>query len=251
MWEEILQAALPVIGGLFGHHNSNKAASQGTNAILGADQQAIDYLKQMYGQAAAGFSPYQSAGTGALADQQKFLGGDWSGFENSPSYKYALDQGLNAIDSRAAARGGLFGGGNTRDAINYGEGLALQNSNDYYNKLTGLSNQGLSATGSVGNLYSSLGNNVADIMGSMGQARASGYQQTANNNNNLIGGLTSIAGNLLGGLGNNSTSAAPDFNWSLPNNSSYGSGYGNTWGTGNGLASAGYGNNWLVGPGGG
>lgn len=43
-----------------------------------------------------------------------------------PSYAFQQQQGINAIDSSAAARGGLLSSGHTKDILDYSQGLASQ-----------------------------------------------------------------------------------------------------------------------------
>src|SRR5690348_10984822 len=49
-------------------------------------------------------------------------------FQGSPGFKFQMDQGINAIDNSAAAKG--FTGNTLKDLMTYGQGLANQ---DYYN----------------------------------------------------------------------------------------------------------------------
>ncbi len=54
--------------------------------------------------------------------------------EAQPGYQFARDQGLQAIDRSAAAKGTLLTGGNLKDLAGYAGGVASQNYNSLYNQ---------------------------------------------------------------------------------------------------------------------
>ncbi len=58
-----------------------------------------------------------------------------SAFQQNPGYQFALNQGLDALDRRAASRGMLNSGNTTADTLNYANGLASQNWQQYINNL--------------------------------------------------------------------------------------------------------------------
>ncbi len=98
------------------------------------------------------------------------------GFEETPGYQFRLDQGTNALERMAAARGLRMGSPTLKAAQRYGEGLASDEYNNYMNRLAGLSGTGQTATSQ----QISSGQNFANAFGNTamqaGQARASGYQ---------------------------------------------------------------------------
>lgn len=58
-------------------------------------------------------------------------------FTKDPGYQFTLGQGLQAIDRRKAAQGGLLTGGTDKARANYATGLANQTFNDFYNRSAG------------------------------------------------------------------------------------------------------------------
>ena len=188
-------AVAAAVVGAYSASQSNSAARRGADAQADASQAAIDEQRRQFDLSRADMAPWMQAGTDALGKQSAFLNGDWSGFMNSPDYKYALQQGLDTIDHRAAANGSLFGGGNTRDAIRFGSGLATQNADNYWAKLAGLSNTGNSTAGNLATLGANMATNIGNQYGNAANARASAYGQVANNNSQLAAGV--------GGLFNN------------------------------------------------
>lgn len=148
--------------------------------------------------------------------------------QNDPGYEFRLQQGANALQNSAAARGGLLSGG-TAKAINdyaqnsasneYGNvyNRALQNyqtnyntfSNDQaneFNRLSALSGTGQTTAGQLSSAGINAANTNANIgltsagqigqqLNNAGAANASGYVGGAN----AIGGAISGAANSVGG----------------------------------------------------
>jgi hypothetical protein len=181
-----------VAGAVIGAVASNNASNKAADAQKSASNASIAEQRREYDLTRQDQMPWLQAGGLALGRQQNFLNGDWSGFENSPDYKYALSQGLDSIDHRAAARGGLFGGGNTRDAMQFASGLATQNANSYYSKLAGLSQTGSNTAQNLGQLGMGMANSIGNAYTNAGNARASAYQQQGQNWAGLAQGLGNL-----------------------------------------------------------
>ena len=127
-------------------------------------------------------------------------------FQADPGYQFRMQQGQQALERSAAARGGLLSGRAGKDMTNYAQGAASQEYGNVYNRKfnefqTNRSNQlnplqslaGMSQTASgamsnaAGNYGSNVGNNltntanqVGNNMMGAGNARASGYVGSAN-----------------------------------------------------------------------
>ena len=76
----------------------------------------IGAINGFYNDAKGYMQPYMQTGTMANTGIQSLLGGDYSGFYNSPDFKAAMQAGGDMLDNSAASRGGLFGGGDDKDA---------------------------------------------------------------------------------------------------------------------------------------
>lgn len=133
-------------------------------------------------------------------------------FQTSPGYQFAMDQGLNAIDRRAASRG-MLGSGNTNiDTLKFATGLGNQEWGNYLNRLQGLSGQGFNAAGATGNLYQGLGTGLNNSYANQGQQAYN--MQTGIGNANAgaevakANAETAASGNLWGGLLGAATAAA-------------------------------------------
>jgi hypothetical protein len=220
-------AAATVVGGYL----TSKAAKSGAQAQTSANNAAIGEQQREFDQTQQNLAPYLGAGSNALNLQQQYLSGNTSGFDQSPDYQFAVQQGTKALDAGAASKGNLWGGGADADRISLGQGLATQYANNYWNKLTGVANQGLGAATSLGSLGQSNANNIGNLMQGSGQANASGTVGSANawqdvlsqlgtlygtNSTKPVGGTVSSysLGNNLGSYWTNPNYASPGGNGS-------------------------------------
>lgn len=146
-----------------GGESSYALPALGVANSLYSNYEAQKKLKSATDAANSQLNPYLQAGAGATGKLSDFLGLN-GGSANasdiiaaSPQYKFAQQQGEQALERSQAARGGLFSGGAGKELANYTNGLATQASNDYYNKLAGVSGQGLGAAGQYGNNTTAMG----------------------------------------------------------------------------------------------
>lgn len=186
-------AVAVAVVGAYSANQQKKGAQGAANAAAKGEQASIAEQRRQFDLTRQDMAPFLDFGKSAIPLQQAFLAGDFSGFEKSPDYLFAKQQGLDAIDHRAAARGGLFGGGNTRDAVRFASGLATQNADNHWNKLAGISGQGQTAAQNLGVFGQNAANNIGNSYARMGELRGSSYQQAANANSQLAG--------MLGGMG--------------------------------------------------
>jgi hypothetical protein len=127
------------------------------------------------------------AGQSALGQMQALNSGDFSSFKQSPDYQFAFNQGLQGLDRSAAARGSLYSGGHSADLMKFGEGLASQNYNTFYNRLQSMANQGQTTASGLGQIGQQYANNVGQIGMNNANNMASSYQQSANANSQMAG----------------------------------------------------------------
>lgn len=200
-----------VVGGVAQNNAADKAADaaqQGSSAEIAERRRQFDLSRQDY-------KPFMDAGVGALGRQEAFLGGDMSGFENSPDYKYAYDQMIKSNDSSAAAGGRLFSGGYGLELAQNVGGLASQNANSYWSKLAGQAGQGFNATSGLAGLGAGMANANANSIGNAANARGSMYQQQGANNAGMWG---AIGGGLNQGYQQNSARNGGGSGWYFGNN---------------------------------
>jgi hypothetical protein len=188
-----LGGALGLAGGAVGGITSLIAGNQQRNAATKAAQQGNQILTDANNTARSDLAPYRTAGTTALSkltstvtNPQQFTMAD---FYNDPAYQFTLNQGNQAIERSAAARGGLLSGAAGKAIGQYTTNLANQTYGDAYNRylqtrqqgyneLSGVAGLGLNATNStvnagVGTAGQQAGNLVNAITGA-GNATAAG-----------------------------------------------------------------------------
>lgn len=183
--------------GLLGAGASMWGASKAANAQKDAadkaaavQREAMAYQKENYDKASGNLSPFIQTGQGANSLLASFYGlngqaplneGALQSFYNSPDYKFALKGGSEALDNSAAAKGGVLGGNQIRAQTEYGQGLATQNLQNYFQRLSGMSGQGIQAGGILGQIGTGTGaqvgasaNNIGNSTMAAGTAEASG-----------------------------------------------------------------------------
>jgi type II secretory pathway pseudopilin PulG len=171
-----------------------EAANQAAAVQAKGQADALAFQKDVYGNQKQNFedtkgylSPYVNNGGNAsnlLAEAYGLSGKTALGqnslqaFQNSPDYQWALKGGSEALDNSAAAKGGALGGNQIRAQTEYGQGLATQNLQNYFQRLSGMAGQGIQAGGMLGQIGSTLGNGLvganaaANITGSNNQAQS-------------------------------------------------------------------------------
>lgn len=123
-------------------------------------------------------------------------------FQADPGYQFRLNQGQQALERGASARGGLLSGAALKDANNYAQGQASQewqaaydrfksNQTSKMNPLLSLAGSAQTASGALGAAGQNYANGAGTALGNYsamagqnitgaGNARASGYVGTAN-----------------------------------------------------------------------
>lgn len=230
MFGSLLGGLLGGIGGLFGGDATKKAAGQNKKALdqyLTQGTAAIDTGNT----AASGYLGDVSNLWKGLADESGGLSGlnlygdalgvngsagnanATAAFKAGPGYEYQLGQGLDALERRAGAQGRLSSGQTGLDTINYAEGLANNEYQNWLQNLSGFSGQQSNiytgaiggqagaksdlatlATNTAGQKVDLLGNVTNGKMGANNQVAAGTQQQLSG-----LGGLGQGLGSLFGG----------------------------------------------------
>lgn len=181
--------------GAYGAHQAGKAG----DAAAEGGQQSIAEQRRQFDLTRQDQLPFLEAGYDALRAQNAALKGDFSGFENSPDYAYAYQQGMRSLDRGSI--GNMFGGGHDADRIVLGQGLASQNFNNYWSRLAGRAGQGQQTAQNLGSLGGQYAQNVGNAYQDMANARASSYVAQGNAWGNTVGQLGNLAGMYYGRKG--------------------------------------------------
>lgn len=198
-------AGIGLIGTYLTSQNASDAANTAAQDQQNAANQSNALLKQMYQQSYGDLAPYRQEGTNALGAMNQLYGfgtgpngtqgtPDYSGFENSPNYQFALQQGTNALDASAAAKGRLYSGGYGEDLTKFAQGLAGQQLNAYQQQLAQMAGMGQQAAGFGSNLAMNYaqGSGMNNMMA--GTAAANGAIGSANAINGGINQLGQYLG---------------------------------------------------------
>lgn len=206
---------LSALGSIAGGITGADAASGAARAQANAYNQAQQFQQNVYNQTEQNLSPYVGAGTNALYSLAGLLGlpggpggqGDGEGdgaaaayqaFSQTPYYQFPLQQGEQALDQSAAARGLALSGGQMNALQRYAQNYAGQQFGYYMNALSGLAGMGSAAAGQIGSQGNAAATTMLNALGGMGAAQARG---ATTSNAALMSGL----GNALALLGGGST----------------------------------------------
>jgi len=198
--------ASAVIGGAVASNSSRRAADAQRDAASLANRTELDQFHQNR----EDMQPWREAGAGALGQltagmqsdgdyMQDFTLGD---FIRDPGYDFRLQQGQQALDRSAAARGGALSGAAIKGSLRYGQDYAsneFQNAynrfnNDRtqrFNRLASIAGIGQTTTRDVAQMGSQTASNVANNIIGAGNAQASSYVGQGN----AINGVTNTLGN--------------------------------------------------------
>lgn len=158
-------------------------------------QQRADYDKY-YGrgrgdllagyQAATGaLQPYAQHGPAATNRLAELAGVYGTGAQTQalaadPGYQFRLQQGIQAADRSAAARGMLLSGAQQKALTDFGQGLASSELENAFNRVQSVQSGAQSAANNMAQLYGSRGTNLANL--ATGQAGQLGQLTTGTTN---------------------------------------------------------------------
>lgn len=194
-WVAVAIAGGAIVGGLVTSDASRRAANKQADAASQANQLAAE----QYQQTRTDLMPWMRAGQQALPQLQAGTQpGGWAvqpfglqQFHQSPAYQFNLQQGMQAIDKAAAARGNYYAPATLEDVAKFSQGLVSneymnaynmynQDVNNQWGRLFALSGSGQAAANQTG----AFGANATNIMGQntigAGNAQAAGTIGQAN-----------------------------------------------------------------------
>jgi hypothetical protein len=191
---------------LGGAIEGSQAVGQASEVQQEAAQGGINEQRRQFDEITKLLSPYNQAGTGALAQQQALLGMGTpkaqqqaiAALQAGPQFQALQQQGENAILQNASATGGLRGGNVQGALAQFRPALLSSLIEQQYNRLGGLSSMGQASAARQAAFGQQTGANVSNLMGQQGNAQAGGIlgQQQL-----LTGGITQAAGAIQGAGG--------------------------------------------------
>ncbi|WP_131798657.1 hypothetical protein [Achromobacter insolitus] len=191
---------------------NNAGGGTGSGSINEAGLEAAIQARlqqQQTAQAAAQKDPLYGSLLDTYKEYKPFSTAD---FQVDPGYQFRQQQGEQAIERMAAARGGLNSGRAAKDLAAFNSGLASQEyqnaygryNNDYltgfnafntgqnniFNRLMGVTGVGQSAANALAGVGGSAASQIADTQLQAGNAAAAGAMGQANAWSNALGGVT-------------------------------------------------------------
>lgn len=195
-----------IASGIMGANSADKAADAQSQAA----EASLQLQRDMFNLAREDFTPYKNAGKLGLTAMMyemglgpKPTGKVYQGFQETPGYQFQFDQGTEAVNALAGARGGLNSGRTMQELTGFGQGLANQEYGNYLNRLGGITNMGTSAAANTASAGQNMANGGSNALMAGGQAQANGYINSANA---ISGGINNALGayqyqQMLGTLG--------------------------------------------------
>jgi hypothetical protein len=176
-------------------------SDQAADALQGGADQASGYNRAGLTGSLKELIQGQKQATGYLQQQPNRLGDIYNqdfagGFEQDPGYQFRQQQGEQAINRSAAARGGRMGADTLKSLMNFNSGLASQEYDNWNQRRMGAASgadQGDWARNS----------SLSGLVSSGGQQRAGAYGQYGTNQANLAAGTGGSLAQLLQGTGLN------------------------------------------------
>lgn len=181
-------AGVGLAGSVIGGVIQGNAAKSAAEKQAAAAEQANALQEKMYNQTREDNAAYRGAGQTAVGQmqdptfQKSFQASD---FQKDPGYDFRMQQGQQALERSAAAKGGLNSGGTMRSLSRYGQDYA---SNEYgkaydrfnndkslrYGRLSTLAGMGLTANGMTGQAGQNYANSYGQNTMQAGEAAAAG-----------------------------------------------------------------------------
>ena len=188
----VIAGGAAIAGGAMASSASNKAAK---TQAASADR-ASQIQQKNFEQTRKDLMPYKQAGDTSLSQlmgqmtpdgyfNQTYTGQD---IYSDPSYQFRLQQGQDAIQSSAAAKGGLLTGATLKALQNYGQESASQEYGNAYNRFNA----------DQTNRYNRLSNLVGVGQNAAAQVGNAGAQTSQAVANNTMAGANSIAAGQVG-----------------------------------------------------
>lgn len=226
----MVAAAVGAVGSIGGALISSDASRSASNTQADAARNAADAQMAQFQQMRGDLQPYMNLGRGAISPLMSALGynSDWSvnpnnplqqrftmptlaDVRNAPGYQFQMEQGNQAINNSAAAKGGLLSGATLKDLLSFSQGLAdttygnqfdralttfktnYSSAADNANRLSNLVQTGQNSAAGVGQQGLQAANNAGNMLTSGAAASAAGQVGGANAINQGLGSLGNSA----------------------------------------------------------
>ena len=192
----VAAAAIGAAGAVAGGAMAARGAKKAAQTQAASADRASEIQQENFEQTRKDLMPYKQAGDTSLSQLMGQMGSNgyfnqtYTGQDiySDPSYQFRLQQGQDAIQSSAAAKGGLLTGATLKALQNYGQESASQEYSNAYNRFNA----------DQTNRYNRLSNLVGIGQNAAAQVGNAGAQTAQAVANNTMAGANSIAAGQVG-----------------------------------------------------
>lgn len=156
------------------------------NDMLDAGRESNELLRYMYEQNRSDNAPLMDLRNATLPRIQGLMDNPGS-ITSDPGYQFGLNQGTNALNRGAAARGMTYSGAQQKALTEYGQDYAGTKLNDSLNRLMGVAGLGQVGANANQNNNSNYAQNAGNNLQQMGNVRGSSYMNSGNIWGNALG----------------------------------------------------------------
>lgn len=189
-------------GGTGGGFGSGQPGGMLYNQLSGnASRGNITNIRQMggFGGGAPGTTAFRVGGktfatraeADAYAKANSTPGIEYGGYTKTPGYDFRMKGGMDALESSAAARGGLYSGAALQDSQQFGQDYASNEYGNYLARLTGQAGAGQAAAGNQAVAAGNAATGVSNALAGYGNASAAGAMGVGNA---IVGGMQNYFG---------------------------------------------------------
>lgn len=186
---------MSIFGDIFGFFGDRaKAGASKDAAQIAADSQreGIGETRRQFDATQNNLKPFLKRGNEAGDRLSNLLLGRTTFDPNdTPGYTASLNEGLKATERSAFARGQGLSGRTLASLQDLGQKYSYGAFNNRINQLAGVSGTGQTAGNTLGFLGNNNASNISNLLGNVGDARASGVLGATNANANALGNLGS------------------------------------------------------------
>lgn len=202
-------AALSAGASIFGANAQASAAKKAANAQTAAQDKNIALQKEIFDKQSATLQPWQTAGLDALKKIQTGIADgsfdlskySYDDLVKDPGYQFRVDQGTNALERAAAARGKFVSGDQINALQDFGQQMASQEFGNAFaraqserdtrvNLLSGIADRGYGAATALSGVAGQMGDRISTANTNIGNAQATG---AINQGNAWAGLATNLA----------------------------------------------------------
>lgn len=202
----IIGAGATLGGQYLTNRKATKAQQSAAETAAGAQERGTELIYQQFKETEANLKPFITGEGGPQSFQmQQALAGArgpeaqqdaFDQYVESPGVAFLRERGMRGIEQNAAAQGNLFSGNTLKALSQFNQGLALQDFNNYYNRLGSLTGVSIGAASSLAGVGQNAAAGQAQLVSGAGSERAAGQIAQARTYQSAFENLGSSIGNI-------------------------------------------------------